>query len=143
MTPDSQSSTPADAHAALTGAARAPERGLGVWLVSSGVFLIAIGVAGYLSNPEKAKTALASGGTFGGLSALWGVLVLRGVGWAPRAALVTTSLLSAVFVWRAYMGWTAVAGGQAEKRTAAVLISLMLCASLATLVRLKLRRPAA
>lgn len=141
MTPDPQSPSPIDAHAASNGAGRAAGRAagrsLGVWLVAYGVFLVAVGVAGYLSNPEKAKTALASGGTFGGLSALWGVLVLRGVGWAPRAALVTTSLLSAVFVWRASMGWMAVAGGQAEKRTAAVLISLMLCASLATLIRLK------
>jgi len=123
-------------------AAGAPARSLGAWLVAYGVFLIAIGVTGYLSNPEKAKTALFSGGTFGGLSALWGVLSLRGVTWAPRAALVTTALLSAVFTWRAFAGWTAVAGGQVEKRTAAVLISLMLCASLATLVRLTVRRRA-
>lgn len=148
MTPDSQSPAPVAAphaapHAAPQAAVRARERGLGVWLVSYGVFLIAIGVAGYLSNPEKAKTALVSGGTFGGLSALWGVLVLRGAAWAPRAALVTTALLTAVFTWRAYAGWTAVAGGQAEKRTAAILISLMLCASLATLLRLTLRRRAA
>lgn len=143
MTPTSQSPTPAAAHAAPHAAIRAPERSLGVWLAAYGVFLVAVGVAGYLSNPEKARTALFSGGTFGGLSALWGVLALRGVAWAPRAALVTTSLLSAVFVWRAYAGWTAVAGGQAEKRTAAILISLMLCASLATILRLTLRRRAA
>lgn len=117
----------------------APPRKLGTWLVVYGLFLVAIGVTGYLSNPEKARTALFSGGTFGGLSALWGVLVLRGTRWAPRAALVTTALLSAVFVWRATAGWMAVAGGQSEKRTAAILITLMLCASLATLVRL-LRR---
>ena len=143
MTPTPQSPTYVDARAASQVKVPAPGRSLGVWLVAYGLFLVAVGLAGYLSNPEKAKTALLSGGTFGGLSALWGVLALRGVAWAPKAALVTTSLLSAVFVWRASAGWAAVAGGQAEKRTAAILISLMLCASLATLLRLTLRRRAA
>jgi uncharacterized membrane protein (UPF0136 family) len=119
--------------------ARTALRPVGRWLVVYGLFLVAVGVTGYLSNPEKAKTALFSGGTFGGLSALWGVLALRGTSWAPKAALVTTSLLTLVFVWRTTASWMAVAGGQPEKRTAAVLISLMLCASIATLVRL-LRR---
>ena len=39
-----------------------------------GAFLIVMGLLGYLSNPEKAKTALMSGGTFGALSIVWGVL---------------------------------------------------------------------
>ena len=42
-------------------------------------YLIVMGLVGYLSNPEKAKTALMSGGTFGALSILWGVLGARGV----------------------------------------------------------------
>lgn len=117
-------------------AAPNPARAHGAWLVAYGCFLIAVGVAGYLSNPEKAKTALLSGGTFGGLSALWGVLALRGRPWAAKAALVTTSLLGAVFVWRTWATWSAWAGGATEKRTAAILISLMLAATLATLVRL-------
>lgn len=44
------------------------------YLILYGAFLIVIGLLGYLSNPEKAKTALMSGGTFGALSILWGVL---------------------------------------------------------------------
>ena len=35
------------------------------YLILYGGFLIVMGLAGYLSNPEKAKTALMSGGTFG------------------------------------------------------------------------------
>ena len=40
-------------------------------LIFYGAFLIVMGLAGYLSNPEKAKTALMSGGAFGALSILW------------------------------------------------------------------------
>ncbi len=35
---------------------------LGTWLLGYGAFLVAAGVAGYLSNPEKAATALLSPG---------------------------------------------------------------------------------
>jgi len=43
------------------------------YLIFYGGLLVLAGLAGYLSNPEKAKTALISGGTFGALSILWGV----------------------------------------------------------------------
>lgn len=102
----------------------------GKCLVGYGLFLIAIGILGFLSNPEKAKTALLSGGTFGLMSIVWGILLLRGARWAQGAAAVTTLLLTAVFVWRATSGWAAVAEGHPEKRTAAILITLMLIASI-------------
>ena len=99
------------------------------YLMLYGGFLIAMGLAGYWSNPEKATTALMSGGTFGGLSFLWGVLGARGVRWSLPAALVTTGLLAAVFLWRASVSWLAVLDGQAEKLFAALLITSMLVAS--------------
>ena len=103
------------------------------YLIFYGAFLIVMGLAGYLSNPEKARTALMSGGTFGALSILWGVLGARGVRWSLPAAIVTTGLLSLVFAWRASVGWLAVLDGHSEKLMAASLITLMLAASVAML----------
>ena len=110
------------------------------YLIFYGVFLIVMGLLGYLSNPEKAQTALMSGGTFGALSILWGVLGARGVRWSLPAALTSTGLLAVVFVWRASVGWLAVLDGHAEKRFAAGLITLMLAASIAMLLRLLMAR---
>lgn len=105
-------------------------------LIFYGGFLIVTGLAGYLSNPEKAKTALMSGGTFGALSILWGVLGARGVRWSLPAAITTTGFLALVFAWRASVGWLAVLDGQSEKRVAASLITLMLAASVPMLLGL-------
>ena len=99
------------------------------YLILYGGFLIVMGLLGYLSNPEKAKTALMSGGGFGALSILWGVLGARGVRWIAPVAVVTTSLLALVFAWRASVGWLAVLDGKSEKLFAASLITVMLAAS--------------
>jgi len=106
------------------------------YLILYGGFLVLMGVLGYLSNPEKARTALMAGGTFGALSILWGVLGARGFRWAVPAALVTTALLTLVFSWRATVGWQAVIEGQSEKRFAALLLTVMLVGSVAMLVTL-------
>ena len=106
------------------------------YLVFYGGFLIFMGLAGYLSNPEKAQTALMSGGASGALSILWGMLGARDVRWSLPAAMTTTSLLAIVFVWRASVGWMAVFDGRAEKQFASALITLMLAASVAMLLRL-------
>ncbi len=105
----------------------------GRWFAGFGAFLILCGVAGYLSNPSAAKTALISGGTFGLLSGLWGVLMLRGLAWARVAALISTGFLAAVFVWRSIASWMSWASGE-PKLFAASLITLMLAGALASLV---------
>jgi uncharacterized membrane protein (UPF0136 family) len=99
-------------------------------LVVYGAFLILVGLIGFLSNPEKAKTALMSGGTFGLLHIGLGWLSSRG--WRPAGgiALGVAVFLAIVFSWRATVSWMAVAGGQPEKLVAAVLISSMLVATL-------------
>ena len=99
------------------------------YLILYGGFLIVMGLLGYLSNPEKAKTALMSGGTFGALSIFLGVLGARGVRWIVPVAMVTTGFLALVFAWRATVGWLAVLDGKSEKLFAAILITLMLAAS--------------
>ena len=112
------------------------------YLILYGAFLFVMGLLGYWSNPEKAKTALMSGGTFGALSILWGVLGARGVRWSLSAAFVTTGLLTMVFAWRASVGWLAVLDGKSEKLFAAVLITAMLTGSLLMLLALtQARKP--
>ena len=113
------------------------------YLIFYGCFLIVMGLVGYLSNPEKAKTALMSGGTFGALSILWGVLGARGVRWSLPAAITTTALLALVFAWRASVGWLAVLDGKSEKLFTAVLITAMLAGSALMLLCLLQARKAA
>ena len=115
-------------------------RALGTWMVGYGVFRIAMGAIGFLSNPEKAATALLSGGTFGALSILWGGLLRRDQAWARGGALATTGLLAAAFTWRATVGWLAVYDGHSEKLVAALLITVMDVATFASLFVLWRRR---
>ena len=107
-------------------------------MAAYGAFLMLSGLTGYLSNPEKAKTALLSGGTFGLLYLALGWLELRGWRASSRVALRTAVLLVAVFVWRSTVSWMAVAAGQPEKRTAALIISAMLAATLGLILFLVL-----
>lgn len=106
------------------------------YLIFYGGFLMLMGLAGYLSNPEKAKTALMSGGTFGAISILWGVQMARGARWSLPAAKTTTGFLAVVFIWRASVSWLAVSRGNSEKQFAAILITAMLAGSIAMLIAL-------
>lgn len=110
------------------------------WLIGYGVFLFLCGLAGYLSNPAAAKTALISGSAFGGLSVVWGILLGKGFGWVKWAALVTTLMLCVVFSIRSFISWQKVMADE-PKAFAASLITLMLLGSIATVVKL-LRRTA-
>lgn len=109
------------------------------WLIGYGAFLFLCGLAGYLSNPAAAKTALISGSVFGGLSVVWGLLLGKNLGFAKWAALATTLLLCAVFAWRSIASWQKVMDGE-PKAFAASLISLMLIGSLATVAKLVMRK---
>ncbi len=109
---------------------------IGPWYIGFGVFLILCGIAGYASNPEHAKTALISGGSFGSLSALWGLWMWKSPAKAARvAAGLTTLMLCAAFVWRSTVSWQAVLAGE-PKRFAASLITLMLFGSALSMIKL-------
>ena len=114
----------------------------GTILICYGLFLIFAGLAGYLSNPEKARTALMMGGTFGVLQILVGVISSKGWKPARRIGIGICAFLALPFTWRAIVGWMAVAGGQGEKLFAASLITVMLIASVATIVLLLKQKPA-
>lgn len=109
---------------------------LGQWFLGFGSFLIICGLLGYLSNPEKAKTALISGGSFGLLSIIWGLWMLRtGAKAAWLAATVTTLLLLGAFSWRATASWQGYLAGE-PKLIAAVLITAMWIGALASIIML-------
>ncbi|HKI69870.1 MAG TPA: TMEM14 family protein, partial [Verrucomicrobiae bacterium] len=84
------------------------------YLVILGIFVIFLGLIGYLTHPEKAHTALMAGGSFGVLAILCGILGAKHVRWSKAAALLTAGLLGAACIWRASLNWLAVAGGESE-----------------------------
>jgi uncharacterized membrane protein (UPF0136 family) len=119
-----------------TGAMNTSRQKIGKWYLTYGLFLIVCGIAGYLSNPAAAKTALMSGSTFGILSAVWGFWMLKGGRiFAFAAALLTTLMLCAAFTWRSVVSWQAVAEGE-PKVFAASLITAMLIASVVSVIQL-------
>lgn len=99
-----------------------------------GTFLILAGIAGFLSNPEKAKTALMSGGTFGLIQIIVGFCARKGWHHARALGLGICAFLTLTFTWRSVVSWMAFAGGQSEKLFAASLISVMLFASVVAIV---------
>lgn len=113
------------------------------WLLAYGAFVFTMGLLGYLSNPEKAATALKSGGTVAGLSLVWALGWAAQRRWALYGAAGTMSLVGAVFVWRSTVSWMAFFSGDQQKLTAAILISAMLVATAAVLPRVigALRQP--
>lgn len=96
------------------------------WLIIYGLGLVALGTIGYLSNPKKAQTALYSGGGFGVITIVLGILTRRGVPWALPTALLLVSLFSLLLVWRSTVTWKAVAAGESRKAFVGSLLALML-----------------
>lgn len=99
------------------------------WLIGYGAFVFLMGVLGYLSNPEKAGTALKSGGMVAGLSLVWATGWWSQRRWALFGAAATLALVGAVFIWRSSVSWRAYFGGESQKLTAALLITAMFIAT--------------
>lgn len=118
------------------------------WLLGYGAFVFSMGVIGYLSNPEKAGTALKSGGLVAGLAVVWAVGWIFQRRWALWGAAATLGLVGAAFVWRSTASWLAYFSGESRKLTAALLITAMLSATIVVLPKViagirASRRPAA
>jgi hypothetical protein len=110
-------------------------------LVIFGIFLVFLGLIGHWTHPERAYTALISGGAFGALWMLWGVVSAKGVRRTWPAALVTTVLLALTCLWRASVHWLAVVHGQSDRAFTSLVFTLMLAVS-AVLLVLLLKDPA-
>jgi len=105
------------------------------WLIGYGAFVFLMGVLGYLSNPEKAGTALKSGGMVAGLAVVWALGWGARGRWALFGAAVTLTLVGLVFIWRSSVSWLAYFGGESQKLTAALLITAMFIATAIVLPR--------
>jgi len=96
------------------------------YLVIFGIFVILLGVIGYQTHGEDAFTAVILRGTFGGLMILCGILGARGARLGWPVALFAVAILGVACLWRASLGWLAVANGQAERTFASLLSTLIL-----------------
>lgn len=103
------------------------------WLFGYGAFVFTMGVLGYLSNPEKAGTALKSGGMVASLAVIWATGWACQRRWALFGAATTLGLVGLAFIWRSSASWMAYFAGESQKRTAALLITAMLVATVVVL----------
>jgi hypothetical protein len=103
------------------------------WLLGYAAFVFSMGLLGYLSNPEKAATALKSGGMVAGLAVVWALGWTFQRRWALFGAAATLGLMGLVFVWRSTVSWMAYFSGESQKLTAALLITAMLVATVVVL----------
>lgn len=104
-------------------------------LLAYGIFLIAIGVAGFANNPEKAKTALISGGAFGGIHLVWAYLWNRHQEIAKKGVAVTLVMVLAASTWRSWASWQAYLDGDPSKKFVAFLLTAMFLGTLRVFLR--------
>mgnify|MGYP006272125433 FL=1 len=113
----------------------ATRRSFGVTLYIYGLFLLAIGLLGFANNPAGAKTALISGGVFGGIHLIWGFLWNRSRDLASKGALVTLILVLVASTWRSWASWQAYFGGDSSKFFVALLLTAMFLGTLRVFLR--------
>ncbi|MGE9289982.1 MAG: hypothetical protein ACQKBT_03265 [Puniceicoccales bacterium] len=104
-------------------------------LLAYGVFLIAIGAAGYANNPEKAKTALIFAGTFGAVHLLWSFLWNRKPEFARYAVAISLILVLFASTWRTWIAWQAFLDGDPSKKFVAFLLTAMALGTLRVFLR--------
>lgn len=105
-------------------------------LCAYGVFLMLIGLAGFLNNPAGAKTALLTGGGFGVIHLFWGWLWNRRMALARVGALASLAVVLAASTWRSWVSWQAFLEGDTAKRAVALLLTAMFLGTLRVFLRL-------
>jgi len=110
-------------------------RAFGFTLMAYGIFLLAIGIAGYLNNPQGAKTALISGGVFGGVHLLWAFLWNRTHQIARYGAAITLIMVLAASTWRSWVAWQSYLNGDPSKQFVALLLTAMFLGTLRVFLR--------
>jgi len=110
-------------------------RSFSITLLAYGIFLIAIGLVGYLNNPEQAKTALISGGLFGSIHLIWAFLWNRLRKVARLGAGITICLVLAASTWRSWVAWQQYLGGDQSKQFVAFLLTAMFLGTLRVFLR--------
>lgn len=83
----------------------------GVWLMIYGVLLFVCGAAVYLMNPAQAPTPLFAGTICGGLAAMIGVFVHKGMKWASVAGRMLMIVFLMMALAMAMQHWLLVKDG--------------------------------
>jgi len=120
---------------ASSGSRSKKRRAFAFTLMAYGLFLIAIGIAGYVNNPENAKTALISGGGFGAVHLVWAFLWNRVHTVARYGAAVTLVMVLAASTWRSWASWQAYLAGDPSKQFVAFLLTAMFLGTLRVFLR--------
>lgn len=105
-------------------------------LMSYGVFLLASGALGFYLTREHSSSAVFNGSLFGALLIMLGVLHRMGRMWTLPASISATVIFSLTFLWRGALQWSHVLGGEPDRLSIAVLLSIMALVSTATSVAL-------
>ncbi|MBC8044745.1 MAG: hypothetical protein IAF08_15010 [Rhizobacter sp.] len=114
----------------------------GKLLIIYGAFLVVCGLAGYLSNPSRAISALISGGSAGATMMALGAAIDRNPRVISHAATGLIAVLTLVFGWRMVNAWQAATGDAPEKTFTAVLLTVMTLGSILAVIFIFRQRPA-
>jgi len=108
----------------------------GKWLVILGMIVFACAVVGYQMNPVQGPSVLLVGALGGGLTAMFGFLLMNGTKWAHRAGFIMATICLMLGLAMSFHHWTLVWNGGKDFITPA-LDAVMVVAAGITLWTLK------
>ena len=110
-------------------------RAFAVTLLFYGLFLIALGIAGYSNYAEKPAMALVLGGAFGGIHLLWSYLWNRRNDIAKTGVVATLVMVLCGSAWQTVASWQVFLDGDPTKKVVAFLWTAMLLGTLRVFLR--------